>query len=68
MAELTRTKVAARYLAAGDLVGSGETVIWSGAGVRTPRGKVEVILEKGERRRVAFWGASTQINVQRAAQ
>jgi hypothetical protein len=66
--QLTKTKVAARYLAAGDQVGSGEIVVWSGIGARTPRGKVEVILEKAGARRLAIWGASTQINVQRAAQ
>lgn len=64
---LTKTKVAARYLLAGDRVGSGETIVWSGIGARTPRGKVEVILEKDGARRLAIWGASTTINVQRVS-
>jgi hypothetical protein len=58
-------KTLARYLLAGDQVGSGETVVSVSAGVRTPRGKVEVVLEKGERRRCAIWGAHTVINVKR---
>ena len=61
------SKVCARYLQAGDVVGSGETVIQTSAGVRTPRGKIEVILEKDGKRRLAIWGASTTINVQRLA-
>lgn len=60
-------KVAARYLSQGDQVGSGETIIWVGRGVRTPSGKVEVILEKEGRRRTSIWGASTVITVRRAA-
>jgi hypothetical protein len=35
----------------GDQVGSGETVVNVSVGARTPRGKVEVTLEKGERSR-----------------
>ncbi len=66
MSNLT-TRVCARYLQAGDVTGSGETVIQTSAGVRTPRGKVEVILEKDGKRRMAIWGASTTINVQRLA-
>ena len=60
-------KVAARYLSKGDQVGSGETVVNVAAGVRTPRGKVEVTLEKDGNRRCAIWGASTVITVRRAA-
>ena len=58
-------KVPARYLIPGDQVGSGEIVAGVSAGVRTPRGKVEVILEKDGRRRCAIWGASTAINIKR---
>jgi hypothetical protein len=50
------TKTPARYLHPGDVTGSGETVRTVSAGVRTPRGKVEVILEKDGRRRMAVWG------------
>jgi hypothetical protein len=58
-------KVQARALQRGDLTGSGETVVWVGAGSRTPPGKVEVTLEKGGRRRTSIWGAYTLINVRR---
>lgn len=60
-------KVAARYLSKGDQVGSGETIVNVAVGIRTPRGKVEVTLEKDGQRRCAIWGASTVITVRRAA-
>ena len=60
-------KVPARALQRGDVTGSGETIVSATAGVRTPRGKVEVTLEKGERSRLALWGASTLISVTRRA-
>jgi hypothetical protein len=66
-ASLAPVKVPARNLLTGDQVGSGETVKWVGVGVRTPRGKVEIQLEKDGRTRLAIWGASTLINVRRAA-
>jgi sarcosine oxidase gamma subunit len=49
----------------GDLVGSNETIVQIGAGVRTPRGNVEVVLQKDGRSRFAIWGARTLINIQR---
>ena len=58
-------KVCARYLQAGDVIGSGETVVKTSAGISTPRGKIEIILERDGHRRLAIWGASTTINVQR---
>lgn len=61
------TKVSARHMQVGDVVGSGETVIGISAGVRTPRGKIEVTLEKNGYRRLAVWGAYTLINVRRVA-
>ena len=61
-------KLPARALLNGDQVGSGETIVSVSAGVRTPRGKVEVTLEKDGRCRRALWGAYTIINVRRDAQ
>jgi hypothetical protein len=61
-------KVPARYLLRGDQVGSGEIVLGIGAGARTPAGKVEVTLEKGGRRRLSIWGASTVITIKREAE
>ena len=58
-------KIPARYLQPGDQVGSGEIVISVSAGARTPRGKVEVILERGERSRFCLWGSHTLISVHR---
>jgi hypothetical protein len=61
-------KVCARYLRPGDVTGSGETVIKTSAGTKTPRNKIEVTIEKdGKRRRVTV-GASTTINVKRMEQ
>lgn len=60
-------KVPARNLLNGDRVGSGEIVIQVAAGLKTPRGKVEVTLERNGARRMAIWNASTVITVRRAA-
>jgi len=60
-------QVAARSLIAGDVVGSGETIVSIQRGVRTPAGKVEVVLDKGGIRRHSIWGASTLINARRSA-
>jgi hypothetical protein len=57
-------KFPARALTNGDQVGSGETIVSVSAGVRTPRGKVEVTLEKDGRCRRALWSAHTIINGQ----
>jgi len=61
-------KVCARYLRPGDVTGSGETIIKTSAGTKTPRGKIEVVLERDGKRRLAIWGASTTINVKRMEQ
>lgn len=58
-------KVAALYLQPGDIVGSGETVFATSTGIRTPRGKIEVYLRKGDKDRMSYWGRSTQINITR---
>lgn len=62
----TKLKVQARALQSGDITGSGEMVIGVMVGLTTPRGKVEVVLERGTKTRRAIWGASTLINVTRA--
>lgn len=64
--QTTKLKVQANVLQIGDVVGSGETIIDTSAGLHTPRGKVDVTLEKNGRRRTATWGAYTMINVTRA--
>lgn len=61
----TRIRVPARLLLKGDVTGSNETVLGVSAGVATPRGKVEVSLEKGGRQRKAIWNAATIIVVRR---
>jgi hypothetical protein len=60
-------KVQVRYLMPGDQIGSGETIVSVSAGARTPRGKVEVTLEKNGRRRMSLWGAATTVSVSRSA-
>jgi hypothetical protein len=61
-------KVCARYLQPGDVTGSGETVVKTSAGISTPRGKIEIVLERDGHRRLAVWGASTIVNVKRMEQ
>lgn len=56
-------RIPARALIPGDVVGSGETIESVSVGVRTPRGKVEIVLSKEGRRRLAIWGAHTIIAV-----
>jgi len=63
----TLIQVPARSLVAGDVVGSGETIVTVQRGARTPAGKVEVVLERGGTRRRSLWGASTVINARRSA-
>jgi hypothetical protein len=60
-----KLNVQARYLQAGDVIGSGETVTYAGRGAHTPAGKVEVWLLRNGRDRQAFWGLYTRINVER---
>lgn len=62
-----RIRVPARLLLKGDVTGSNETVLGISAGVATPRGKVEVFLDKAGRQRKAFWNAGTIIVVRRDA-
>lgn len=58
-------KVPARHLLRGDVTGSGEVVLSVSTGAKTPRGMVDVILQKGERKRAAIWNARTIIGVRR---
>ncbi len=60
-------KIAARYLQPGDVTrGTQETIVSVSAGVRTPRGKVDVTLEKNGQRRTSQWNARTLINITRS--
>ncbi len=58
-------RIQARHLQPGDQVGSKEKVLTVSAGRLTPPGKVQVLLEKDGRQRLATWGAYTQIGVKR---
>jgi hypothetical protein len=66
-AKAVTVQIPARSLIAGDVVGSGETIITVQRGVRTPAGKVEVVLDRAGIRRRSLWGASTLINARRSA-
>lgn len=63
-------KVPARNLQTNDLVGTGEEVVRVTVGLRTPRGKVEVVLfnPRNGRTRTSVWNASTEIGVKRYAE
>jgi hypothetical protein len=60
-----KLKVQAQHLQPGDIVGSGEKVVRVSAGVRTPRGKVDVVLDSADFHRCAVWGRYTMIGIER---
>lgn len=60
-------KLPVHVLRAGDVTtATRETVINVSAGVRTPRGKMDVVLEKDGRRYARVWGRNTLINIVRS--
>lgn len=61
-----KIKVQAQHLQPGDIVGSGEKVVKQYIGYKTPRGKVDVVLQKGDNYRSAYWGKYTEIDVERS--
>ena len=62
--QTVKTPASTLHAFIGDTVsGSGETIICVSVGIRTPRGKVDIVLEKNGHRRTATWGASTIIGV-----
>lgn len=60
-----KLKIQAQHLQPGDIVGSGEKIVHVSAGVRTPKGKVDVLLKNGEASRWSQWGKYTMIGVER---
>lgn len=62
-------KMPAYLLQSGDVVGSGEEIVRVSAGVRTPPGKVDVLLVRKRAwpledvHRTAQWGKRTIINI-----
>ena len=54
-------RVEAYGLRPGDVITSGETVVETYAGARTPRGKLHVVLDGPRGRRCAMWGKYTLI-------
>lgn len=51
-------------LRAGDVLhATGQTIISVSAGISTPRGKMDVVLEKNGQRRTATWNRSTMISI-----
>ena len=60
-----KIKVQAQHLQPGDIVGSGEKVVWSGQSISTPKVSVMLFLKRmiiGK----SYWGKYTMINVERA--
>lgn len=60
-----KLKVQAQYLQIGDRVGSGEIVEYVGAGIRTPKGCVDVVVSKAGKKRSAYWRKYSMINIER---
>ena len=58
-------RVPVRNLQLGDVITSGETIIGVREGLRTPKGKLEVTLQRGDSRWTVLWGRGTTINVKR---
>lgn len=58
-------QIEVRYLGRGDyLYSSGWTVVTAPVrGLRTPSGKHEVFLRKGERTRLATWNSATVVGI-----
>ena len=57
-------RIPVHALQPGDVMsGSSETVIAISAGVRTPPGKMDVVLEKNGRRRSSEWRRHTMVNI-----
>jgi hypothetical protein len=64
MNQATITKLPVHALRAGNILsGSRETVVTVSVGISTPRGKIDVLLEKGGRYRTGTWGRHTMVNV-----
>lgn len=65
---MNNDRIPAYALQLGDIVGSGEKVAQTYAGVRTPRGKIHVVLDGPKGRRVALWGKFTIVGARRAGE
>jgi hypothetical protein len=57
-----KVRVQAQHLRPGDVVGSGEVIAYVGAGLYTPKGKVDVKMAAG---RWCHWGKYTLISAER---
>lgn len=55
----------AQHLQIGDIVGTGETILYVGQGVRTPKGCVDIVVQKGDKKRSSVWRKHTMIGVER---
>ena len=61
-------KLPVHALQRGDVTAAtGETIMHVSSGVRTPRGKTDVVLAKDGRTRTAVWNRHTIINIRRDA-
>lgn len=62
---VAKLKVQAQHLEVGDIVGTGETILYVGQGVRTPKGCVDIVVQKGNKKRSSVWRKYTMIGVER---
>lgn len=58
-------KTPVHMLSPGDVLkGSGETVVNISAGIKTPKGRIEVVLSKNNNKRLAVWGKYTIVVIE----
>ena len=63
---MTHIRIEAQQLQAGDIVGSGETIVdVVRASIHFPSNKVMVTLKKNGKERTSYWGKHAMINVER---
>ena len=63
---MSKQRIAAHALQPGDVVGSGDVVVQTYVGARTPPRKIHVVLDTPRGRRTSLWGKYTIIGVERA--
>lgn len=62
---MSKQRIAAHALQPGDVVGSGDVVVHTYVGARTPPRKIHVVLATPQGLRTSLWGKYTIIGIER---